>query len=297
MFLFTAPKIISSLLNTSPFCFPEKSYLCIVVPIKPSINIAPADSAKAISADTLAQDSLAANSLFKSHLLPLKSKEPQLHITSSDFWVAGILLLLYTLFVWLYVSNRKKLNQVIQAFYINRSGGQLTRDDLALGNRVSVFLSIFFIVNLTLFIRHLLPYYGFDFFDSNVTLLGIVTAILVIMTYGIKFLVIRLLGYIFKVQKETSEYAMLVFLFCNTLGLFLLPIVIGLSFIEQVSPSVFIKGGLAIIAVFIGVRTVRGLFLGLNSPRISKFYLFMYLCTLEILPFIILAKLFMLEVK
>ncbi|MFY9308837.1 MAG: DUF4271 domain-containing protein [Bacteroidia bacterium] len=267
------------------------------MPTKPVLNINPTDTAKLSSADTATQDSLPAKSLFQNHLLPIKNKEPQLHITNTDFWVAGILLLIYILFVWLYVSNRKKLNQVIQTFYINRSGGQLTRDDLALGNRVSVFLSVFFIVNTTLFIRHLLPYYGFDFFNSNVSLLGVATAILIIITYGIKFLVIRLLGYVFKVQKEMSEYAMLVFLFCNTLGLFLLPVVIGLSFIDQVPPSVFIKIGLGIIAAFIGVRTVRGLFLGLNSSRISKFYLFMYLCTLEILPFIILAKLFMLEVK
>lgn len=267
------------------------------MPIKPSINIITADSAKVSPADTVPQDTLTTNSLFQNHLLPIKNTEPKLLITNSDFWVAGILFLVYVLFVWLYVSNRKKLNQVLQAFYINRSGGQLTRDDLALGNRVSVFLSVFFIINISLFIRHLLPYFGFDFFDSNVALLGVVTAILITITYSIKFLVIRLLGSIFKVQKEMSEYAMLVFLFCNTLGLFMLPVVVGLSFIEQVPPSVFINTGLATIAVFIGVRTIRGLFLGLNSSRISKFYLFMYLCTLEILPFIILAKLFMLEVK
>lgn len=267
------------------------------MPIKPSINITTTDSAKVSPANTVPQDTSIANSLFKNHLLPVKSTEPKLQIPNSDFWVAGILLLVYILFVWLYVSNRKKLNQVLQAFYINRAGGQLTRDDLALGNRVSVFLSVFFIVNITLFIRHLLPCYGFDFFDSNVAIWGIVTAILITITYSVKFLVIRLLGSVFKVQKEMSEYAMLVFLFCNTLGLFMLPVVVGLSFIDQVPPAVFINTGLAIIAVFIGVRTVRGLFLGLNSSRISKFYLFVYLCTLEILPFIILAKLFMLEVK
>lgn len=277
----------------------EKSYLCTIVPTIPNQNISNTDSAKTqpLASDTAQKDSISAHSLFENHLLPAKSPEPQLHITQHDFWVAGILLLLYALFVWLYVSNRKKLNQVIRAFYINRSGGQLSRDDLAIGNRVAVFLSIFFIVTSTIFISHLLPFYGFDFFSSNFTLLSIVTGILVAIAYGFKLLTIKIIGYIFKVQKEAAEYSMLVFLFCNTLGLFMLPIVIGLTFIDQVSPSVFINTGLALIAFFIGVRTVRGLFLGLNSSRISKFYLFVYLCTLEILPLIVLAKLFTLEFK
>ena len=269
------------------------------MPAKPNQNIQIPDSVKTqvLSADTVQKDPLAAHSLFENHLLPPKTTEDQLHITRHDFWVAGILLLLYTLFVWLYVSNRKKLNQVIRAFYVNRSGGQLSRDELALGNRVAVFLSIFFVVTSAIFIGHLLPYYGFDFFSSNFTLLSIVTGAVVILAYSFKFLTIKTIGYIFKVQKEAAEYTMLVFLFCNTLGLFMLPIVIGLTFIDQVPPSFFINTGLALIAVFIAIRTIRGLFLGLNSSRISKFYLFMYLCTLEILPFIILAKLFMLEFK
>lgn len=277
----------------------EKSYLCATVPVKPTQNISISDSAKTkvLSVDTLQKDSIAEQSLFENHLLPTQHTEAQLHITQHDFWVAGILLLLYILFVWLYVSNRKKLNQVIRAFYVNRSGGQLSRDELALGNRVAVFLSIFFIVTSAIFISHLLPYYGFAFFSSNFTLLSIVTGILIALAYGFKFLIIRLIGFIFKVQKEAAEYSMLVFLFCNTLGLFMLPIVVGLTFIDQVSPSVFINTGLALIAFFIVVRTLRGLFLGLNSSRISKFYLFVYLCTLEILPFVVLAKLFMLEFK
>lgn len=235
-------------------------------------------------------------SLFENHLLEPQNADYQLHKTNHDFWVAGLLLLIYALFVWLYVSNRKKLNQLVQAFYLNRSGDHLSKDDLAIGNRVAVFLSVFFIVNSTLFGVQVLSYYKINaLLDYGMAVSGLLIALIVIITYSFKFLTIKTIGNIFSAQKETSEYSLLVFLFCNTLGLFMLPVVLGLSFMKQINPQFFIYTGLGLIGVFIVVRTLRGLFIGMNSVRVSKIYLFVYLCTLELLPFIILVKLFMLK--
>jgi hypothetical protein len=235
-------------------------------------------------------------SLFDNHLLKTQNIEYQLHKTKHDFFVGGLLLIIYALFVWLYVSNRKKLNQLIEAFYLNRTGDQLSKDDLAIGNRVAVFLSLFFIVTSTLFGVHLLSYYNVStFFHYSTTVSAFLIALIVVFTYSFKFLTIRVLGNIFSVQKEAAEYTMLVFLFCNTLGLFMLPVVLGLSFMKQIHPSFFVYTGITLIGVFIVIRTLRGLFIGMNSSRISKIYLFVYLCTLELLPFIILVKLFLLK--
>jgi hypothetical protein len=235
-------------------------------------------------------------SLFENHLLKTQGVEYQLHKTNYDFFVGGLLLIVYALFVWLYVSNRKKLNQLIQAFYLNRAGDQLSKEDLAIGNRVAVFLSLFFIVTSSLFGLHLLSYYNTStFFHYNTAVSALLIALIVVFAYTFKFLTIRILGNIFNVQKEAAEYGMLVFLFCNTLGLFMLPVVFGLSFMKQINPQFFIYTGITLIVVFIIIRTLRGLFIGMNSSRISKIYLFVYLCTLELLPFIILVKLFLLK--
>lgn len=243
------------------------------------------------------KDTVTTPSLFKTHLLVGKDSRPEIHITDYDYWVTGVLLFLYTLFVWMYVSNFKKLSQLIKRFYINRYSNQLSRDELSIGNRVSVFLSVFFVLTLTLFVSRVIPYYGFHLFTTNGPVLVIITAIIIIAVYIVKFAFIKLLGYIFEIQKEANEYMMTVFLFGNILGLFMLPIVICLTFVKQVSPTVFIYAGIGIVSIFICIRIIRGIILGFNSSGISKLYLFMYLCTLEILPFIIMIKLFSLYVK
>ena len=249
---------------------------------------------------TIAEDTSTTPSLFQNHLLNIKNPQPKIHTTDYDYWVTGILLFLYILFVWMYVSNYKKLGQIIKGVYINQNSNQMSREDLSIGNRVSVFLSIFFILTLTLFISRVLSYFDFHlspFGQENIVVLNIITALILSLGYGIKFVIIKLLGFIFKAQKEANEYMMTIFLFCNTLGLFMLPLIICLTYVKQVSPIVFIYTGIGFIAIFFSIRLVRGLFLGLNRLEISKIYLFMYLCALEILPIIIIMKLFMLYVK
>ncbi len=242
-----------------------------------------------------AKDTAIAPSLFQNHLLSPKNDKPQLHITKYDYGISSMLLFLFILFVWLYVTNRKKLNQVIKGFYQTRYTNQNTRDEFSIGNRVSVFLSVFFVITLTIFITKTLSFYHIQLFGNK--FVEVIVGLVLIIMYSIKFVTINLAGFIFQVQKEARDYVMSVFLFCNALGLFMLPVVICLSYIKQVPPVIFIYTGIGLIISFICVRMARGIFIGFKSQRVSKFYLFMYLCTLEILPFILVVKIFILKIK
>jgi Domain of unknown function (DUF4271) len=241
-----------------------------------------------------AADTSKATSLFEGHLLEKKTDEPRLHFTNFDYSVAAILFIAFALFVWLYASNRKRLNQVFKGFYMSRFTSQLGRDDLSLGNRVTIFLACLFIITFSLFITQTANYYGYI---ENITQTGFFmrTAAFIVIAYGAKMLVIRFFGFVFQNQKESNDYSVMIFLFCNMLGMFLLPVVICLAFVVDVSPLVFIYSGLGIFALFLCIRLFKGIIIGFNSVRVSGFYLFLYLCTLEILPFVIGIKLFMMN--
>jgi len=238
---------------------------------------------------------LTSPSLFEDHLLNPKNNQPQIHYTDYDYGFAGIIFFLYMLYVWLYVSNRKRLTQIIKGFYINRYANQLAREEIMLGNRVSVFLGVLFVFTIALFTIQVNEYYGL--FTGNTFTLFVIIALGIAFIYSIKLIIIRILGHLFKMAKEANEYRMSIFLFGNVLGLFMFPVVICLAFVKQASPELFIYIGFSVILVFLFMRLIRGLVIGLNSQRVSKFYLFLYLCTLEILPFVIAVKLFMPSIK
>jgi hypothetical protein len=244
----------------------------------------------------MSNDSLHTHSLFEGHLLQATKQEPTLHITNYDYGIAFLLLVSFTVFVWLYAANRKRLNQVIRAFYINRYTNQLGRDELTLGNRVTVSLSLLFIVIFSLFVTQVAEYYRYVQVGKGTAFFFEVAAATCVM-YLVKLAVIRFFGFIFQIQKEAIDYSLMIILFCNTLGLFLLPIVTCMAFIKNISPLLFIYSGLGLFATMLLIRTLRGVLIGLGSAKVSRFYLFLYLCTLEILPFVVIVKLFMINVK
>lgn len=234
-------------------------------------------------------------SIFQNHLLIPKNEQPLLRFSDTDYGATAIIFFLYILYVWLYVSNRKRLRQIVKGFYINRYANQLAREEVTIGNRVSVFLAALFVLTLTLFLIQLNEYYGFTNYN-NYTLF-IITTVGIILAYSVKFIVVKFLAFVFKMTKEANEYRMSIFLFVNVLGLFMFPVVVCFAFVKNASPLLFIYTGMAIIGLFLFIRLVRGTIIGLNSLRVSKFYLFLYLCTLEILPFVIAVKLFILNNK
>jgi hypothetical protein len=236
-------------------------------------------------------DTSAAASLFQKHLLEIKHPQPVIHYTQYDYLVSCVLFFSYAMFVWLYISNSKRLNQIVKGLYVGRYANQLAREEVSIGNRVVIFLSALFVLTLTLFIYQTSSYFGF-LQGNNVVGTFFITALIILSVYGVKLLTIRAVGFICEAQKEIREYTISVFLFCNVVGLFLLPVVICLAFLKQVNPSVFIYTGITIISAFLFTRLVRGLIIGFNSTRVSKFYLFLYLCTLEIVPLVIMVKLF-----
>ncbi|MBL7884306.1 MAG: DUF4271 domain-containing protein [Bacteroidia bacterium] len=250
-----------------------------------------------IEASTISSDSLKAVSIFKEHLLTAQNNKPIVHFTEYHFLIAIILFISYGIYVWLFVKNRKRIKQIIKAFYLNRYANQLAREESSILNRVTLFLSILFLFSISLFFTQVISYYGWKIPETNESLLLPIIAVGIVAIYLIKIAVIQFLGFVFKTGKEAAEYTQTLIFFINALGLFLLPIVICIAFAQQIEVSLFINIGIGLISIFILTRVVRGIIIGVNSSHVSNIYLFLYLCTLEILPFIIMLKLFLINLK
>lgn len=237
---------------------------------------------------TLVGDTTLNPSLFPNHLLEVKNTQPLLHFTKYDYVIGSVLLLSYILFVWLYVTNKKRLNQTITGLFIYHSSNLANRNESILNNRITFFLFLLFLLTSTSFIIQTELHYNLIELPTAPTY--ITTFLIICFIYSTKVIVTKWMGLLFQTQKEAEDYILNLFLFCNALGLFLLPIVIGLTFVKQFPVDLFIKTGFAIIALLICSRLIRGLLIGFKSVRISKFYLFLYLCILEVVPFVIIAK-------
>ena len=111
-----------------------------------------------------------------------------------------------------------------------------------------------------------------------------------VLLFSLKFFLIRFLSYLFKTHDETLAYLTNHLGFFTSGGLLLLPVV----FIMIYNPSVYIVYfGLSIVFILLIIKIVRSFVIGILQPPFSILYLFLYLCALEIMPLMMLTKVFL----
>jgi hypothetical protein len=209
--------------------------------------------------------------------------------TPGSSWIPILLFFSFTLLVLLRVFDGKRLSQLINGFFRASSVGILYREEYALTSRVSVLALINFLLILPLFLWQTLHERGImmENMGHYFILLGAM-----IVIYASKLLTTRFIGYATEKQGLALEYTYNILLFNKTLGIALFPVTVLLAFAHGIPHEWLIAIGLSFWGIALIYRTIRGIALGLTEPGVSIYYLFVYVCTLEILPFVVLLKVF-----
>lgn len=249
----------------------------------------PADTTTFVYPFITLPDSIKTVSLFESHALIPQNYEIKKREVGHDYIVFFVLLFVFSSFVWLYAFQKKTLQLIIKDFFQFGPIASRPSNEKFSQKQTQLFLFSIFVITLTIFIKSILKYY-------NVVLLNgtipdeLFIGIAIILIYFTKLLVIRLLGNVLKFKEEAKKHVIQSILFTNSLGLFLMPIIILLVFFKQ-APSIALIGvGSFLLVALWATRSINGVLLGLNNAKFSKIYLFIYLCTLEILPLVVFAK-------
>lgn len=210
-------------------------------------------------------------------------------LRKGDVWILAVIAVLLILFSILKNAFGKQLAAVVQSFYSNRALTNLNKEDnlVTSWSFLLLFIQFGFVIGLFFYLvaqHNALPAAqgGFGFFIS--------ISIGVILLYLLKILILRFIGFIFNIQKPIHHYISILYLSYFNASLLFFPIVIAfaLSPYEQGSWYVLI-GMLTLIVIFI-FQFIRAAVNILPHYTFPKLYLFLYLCTLEICPILILIK-------
>jgi hypothetical protein len=232
------------------------------------------------------------NYFLKPHELEPLHSEPILLKPEQPFWLLAFLLTILALLMAVRIFYRKSFSELANAFFSFRYTGQLVRDENILLQRTTIILTLIFTLTLAMFfyqsgelLKWNLPYVATGFKAY------LFFALLISAIYTIKFLVLKITGFIFDISQEMETYIFNVFLINNMFGLLLLPVVV-INFLYPAFSITQITGILVLIiaTIFFLYRLVRGVFITRESGQHSPFYLFFYLCALEIAPLLVLFK-------
>ncbi len=210
-------------------------------------------------------------------------------LTKYPHWFLVAVLVLLTTFGVVRLVFAKEIANLFRAFFDNRILSQIDKEENALITWQFVFLYLIFSFTVGLFICLLMykteasnVYTDFSSF--------LIISFAAFLFFGLKIFAVKFMGFLFEIQKITRSYLNILYLsYINSLFL-LLPATFVLTFVGVNHGHIVIWTFILLFTILIGTQLLRLLFKILLNHQLSKFYLFLYLCTLEICPILLFMK-------
>ncbi len=204
-------------------------------------------------------------------------------------WVLMVMLVLVLAFSAVRIVFKKQMDTIFQAFYDNRILGQINKEDNIFSSWYFLFSYIIFSFLIGLFLYVLFQKLSLTFRVSGFSLFLTITFFFAFFL-GFKILMLRFIAYMFELYRMISDYINVIYLSFFNLSLFFIPLTLSLILTYFQENNWILLAGLVITAIVFVLQFTRILVQILANYRLSKFYLILYLCALEICPIIVIIK-------
>jgi hypothetical protein len=205
-----------------------------------------------------------------------------------DPWIIAmiIIILLYTALLNFALGGDVK--SIFQSFYSKRSS-QMEKEDRQISTWAFIGLFLLFCATFGLFLYMLTSYNNRYFSVSGMQLFG-AFAIIVLALTALKFIVLRVIGFLFDINAVVGEYITALSLTYFNIAFVFLPVIVCFSLISaQFIPVLLVTAAILVVVIFVWIY-LRSSVSIISNFRFHKFYLIIYLCALEICPVLILVK-------
>ncbi len=203
------------------------------------------------------------------------------------FWIMTISLVLLTLLFVLYSSLVSKayrgfLNENFLKM-IHRSEGRIVSIPYLL-------LYALYFISAATFIYLLSEHFNYFLFKEPVKQYFACLAGLGLV-FLVKHITLIVISLVFPISKQIRQYSFTIIVFNIILGICLLPFNLFIAFTAPGLAEGLIYIALALILVLYIYRSIRGLLIAGSYLSFHKFHFFMYLCTVEIAPALLIIAL------
>lgn len=185
---------------------------------------------------------------------------------------------------------QRYLQDLFRLFFRTTLKQRQVKEQLMASPLPSLLLNILFILSGGLFITILLQYYGLGE-EYNFWQLLLYAAAGLGVIYLVKFITLKLCGWLFRLKDATDSYTFIVFTTNKVLGIVWLPFIIIMVFTSGLTQHLFITaaliitGGAFLYRFFLSYATIH------KGVKINAFHFILYLCAFEIVPLLLINKL------
>ena len=207
---------------------------------------------------------------------------PNTQIEIDNFLVFSLLTLSFFLIGILRAYYWKHTKLLILASFRYRYASQYLRQDNAFTERVNWITFIVLLINFSLL---------FLYKNNSIYLLEFIIIVSSISSYYLlKFLVIKFLGKLLFIHDVTRLTVFFSYLSDKSLAIIIFPLILVLYFLAFDINLILINLVFIVGLIFLLFKSFWIWRVGTNSFGISSFYIFLYLCILELPPFVLITK-------
>jgi len=268
--------------EVNPFELPER-----IEEIQDSLAavIAPIDTAWLAEVDTL------------DNLNPFAPDNPKENIAPApkdteaipNIWMGGIVIILGVLMAILNSAHGSELQRTMRSFSNSNILNFNYRSQKGRITTMYLLAYAMYAISAGAFLYLLGWYFQVPMLTSSIysalVCMGFVAAVMLA-----KHLLLQLIGWIMPFNKEISLYSYMMAVFNQVIGIVLLPFIIVAAFTPDPFKKIALFAGIGIILLIYLYRSIRGIMIGEKFMAMHKFHFFLYLCTVEIAPLLILVK-------
>lgn len=231
-------------------------------------------------------------SLKKAKQLPPKEFETREFNSPTILFLTFIFILIS--WGYYYQKHSKGLRSIVSSFFNSSSFFNELNDRSGANGFVSLGMFLLGIVNLTVFGYQLLaelnvPFLLFDFNNTGLTL--IIIGFAIILGLFIKTILVLLSGVIFNASSTFQAYLSLIIISIQISGIILFPFTVLHTYAPLINPQIIVSTGLISMTLIYFYRLFRSFILGVKQSKGQVFHIILYICTLEILPLLVLGRL------
>jgi len=206
----------------------------------------------------------------------------------SNDWFTLIFLLTLVILTLVKSSTKKYFTLLLQSIGSFQASARMYREQNISLVQGSLAMEGFYLTVMALFGFQVLQFFAISF-PLHESLVFLICFAALFIFFQTKFLIYKLLGGISETTGDTREYLFNIRNHHHILGLLLWPIVAAIAWMPHQDSWFFLFSGLILTGLINFLYLIRGARI-LLKKHYSIFYLFLYLCTLEILPLLLFLK-------
>ena len=152
----------------------------------------------------------------------------------------------------------------------------------------SLLLNNLFIFSAGLYVAFLLRFYQYGD-TGRFWMHFIYCAVVLAVLYLLKYIILRITGWIFNINRAVEAYLFVVFMTNKIIGIFLLPFLVLIAFSGTFLTEIGITLSLIMVGLFYVYRFIASYATLHKEIKISGLHFFLYLCAFEIAPLLLLS--------